>query len=170
MFNVARQPFGNPFINPFLSMTGLGGINPLLSQVGGFGINPLAAINPLVAAQLAGSVNPYLAAQTYTHPQVIGDPVTQAVLAQQPPIRSLTGGTHMGVPQQHIPGLTPQVGTPWIDPVTALVQAQLISQLANNPLWQLSRGFGGMETGGFGLPFGIGQQFANPLTHFPFGV
>ena len=194
------NPFVNPFmavpnfggISPFASQ--IGGVNPLASQIGGVGANlPVGygatgqfgtQFNPLLTgiqqsqfSPLAGGlghslagINPNVVALALTNPAILNDPMVQALVTQQLPIRSLTGGMQAGAFQQQIPGLTPQItGQQWVDPYTAFVQAQLYSQLINNPLFQLSRGFGGMEAGGLGAQF-AGQQFQTPLTNYPFGV
>ena len=187
------NPLVNPFVSPLTAIPGIGGINPLAAQMGGFaaqlpgGFGATgqfgAPFNPLVggigqpqfshSAGVPGSwagVNPAVSSPAYTNPAILNDPMIQALLAQQIPIRSLTGGLQGGTTHQNIPGLTPQItGGQWSDPYTAFVQAQLISQLVNNPLLQLSRGYGGAEAGGLGVPF-AGQQFQTPLTNYPFGV
>lgn len=179
-------------ISPFASQTGWG--NPLASQIGGAGANlPVGygttgqfgtQFNPLLTGigqsqfnPLAGGlghsfagINP-LVIQALTNPAILSDPTVQALVSQQLPIRPLTGGMQAFGSQQHIPGLTPQItGQQWVDPYTAFVQAQLYSQLVNNPLFQLSRGFGGTEAGNFGSPFTGGQQFQTPISNYPFGV
>ena len=62
--------------------------------------------------------------------------------------------------------------TQWADAYRAFIEAQLISQLASNPLYQLQRAYGGVpEATGQGMPFGAGQQGQqfNPfLANVPF--
>jgi hypothetical protein len=182
---------GGGAISPFAAQTGWG--NPLTSQIGGVGANlPLGygatgqfgtQFKPMLTGigqskfnTLAGGlghslagINP-LVAQALTNPAILSDPTVQALISQQLPIRPLTSGMQGFGSQQHIPGLTPQItGQQWVDPYTAFVQAQLYAQLVNHPLFQLSRGFGGTEAGGFGAPF-AGQQFQTPLANYPFGV
>lgn len=179
-------------VSPFASQTGWG--NPLSSQFGGVGANlPLgygatsqfgSQFNPLLTGIGQSQVNPLagglghsqaginpLVIQALTNPAILSDPTVQALVSQQLPIRPLTSGLQAFGSQQHIPGLTPQIpGQQWVDPYTAFVQAQLYSQLVNNPLFQQSRGFGGTEAGNFGTPFIGSQQFQTPLMNYPFGV
>lgn len=172
----ATGQFGAPF-NPVAGGLGQSQFSPL---AGGFGQPQFSHLAGGIGqsqfshqAGVPGSwagINPNVAAQAYTNPAILSDPTLQALLAQQIPIRSLTGGLQSGAFQPNIQGLTPQVtGGQWVDPYTAFVQAQLISQLVNNPLFQLSRGYGGAEAGGHGVPF-AGQPFQTPLTNYPFGV
>lgn len=122
------------------------------------GINPLVAGDPITSLLLQQQSNP----------------LVNPLLQQQLPIRSLIGG-QQGIGAQH-----PTLGvaspvTQWADPYRAFVEAQLISQLVSNPLYQLlQRGYGGVpEATGFGVPFGgqsinpIGQSI-NPFANVPF--
>jgi len=150
----------NPFTNQFtanwpisqLTQTGMGG------RTGGYGVDPR-----LVGGQV-GYNDPNLIAGL--NPGLIGDPISQwlqqqqvnQLTQQQLPIRSLFGG------QQGIggAGLTPGFASPinqWNDPYRAFIEAQLVSQLVQNPYHQLQRAYGlGGEQFGLGVPF-AGQQF-----------
>ena len=152
-----------------------GGINPLFGQITGIaqqpgfipgiGVTPAGAglgVHPL-AAQFGyggGTVNPYLA-----HVGALAgiDPTTALMLAQQQlPIRPLVGQS----PLDQIQSLAanPTFGQP-IDPYTALIHAQMASQLPTNSLQQLIRGQVGVP-----YPWGAGQTspFTNPMI--PFGI
>ena len=102
-----------------------------------------------------------------------GDPISQLqsqqwnpLLQQQLPIRPLIAGQQGGV-QSLVPGFA-SPATQGVDPYRAFIEAQLISQLVNNPLYQLQRAYGGVpELTGLGMSF-AGQQF-NPLfSNVPF--
>jgi len=151
------------------------GISPLFGQITGIaqqpgfipgiGVTPAGAglgVHPL-AAQFGyggGTVNPYLA-----HVGALAgiDPTTALMLAQQQlPIRPLVGQN----PLDQIQSLAanPTFGQP-IDPYTALIHAQMASQLPTNSLQQLIRGQVGVP-----YPWGAGQTspFTNPMI--PFGI
>jgi hypothetical protein len=178
--------------------TGFGQINPLASQfTGGVtpGINPMTTqlgTNWPGSAHLSqqgvgGRIDPRYAFGAgqqfgYSDPNVVSglnptistDPIASLLsqqwnqLAQQQlPIRPLIGGQQGLGSQSFVPGF-PSPTTQWADPYRAFIEAQLISQLANNPLYQLQRAYGGVpEMSGLGVPFG-GQQF-NPLfANVPF--
>ena len=102
-----------------------------------------------------------------------GDPVSSLLqqqlnpLAQQQlPIRSLIGGQQGLGSQSFLPGLGSQINQ-WTDPYRSFIEAQLISQLTNNPLYQLQRAYNTPESG-FGIPFGVGQQFNPQFGNVPF--
>ena len=173
------------------SGTGFGSINPLGS---GFttgitpNINPLAAqlganwpVSSHFANQGVGRVGPYgidpRVAFGTVDPNlapVIGDPIssllqhqTNPLFQQQLPIRSLIGSQQGIGTQQLIPGFASGVNQ-WADPYRAFIEAQLISQLAANPLYQLQRGYGGLpETTGLGMPF-AGQSINPFFANVPF--
>jgi hypothetical protein len=131
--------------------------NPLAQQQ----LNPLAQqqLNPLAQKQL----NPLAQHQWNPLAQQQWNPLAQ----QQLPIRPLIAGQQGLGSQSVAPGFGPTT-TQWADPYRAFIEAQLISQLANNPLFQLQRAYGGVpELTGQGMPF-AGQQF-NPLfSNVPF--
>ena len=102
------------------------------------GLSPIA--NDPISALLTQQLNPW----------------TQQ---QQLPIRPLIG-PQQGF-QQPLTPLAP--GIQWADQYRTFIEAQLLSQLVNNPLYQLQRAYGGVpEFNAPGMPFG-GQQF-NPLV------
>lgn len=174
-------------INPFAAHVSGGGINPITSQpgtnwpvsqlsqqgiggrTGAYGIDPRSAFG--TGQQFGYDPNQV----SGLNPTFGGDPIT-ALLAQQInpltqqqlPIRSLIGGQQGWGSQSLVPGFA-SPATQWADPYRAFVEAQLIAQLANNPLYQLQRAYGGgvPELTGQGVLFG-GQQF-NPLfANLPF--
>ena len=148
----------NPYTSQFttnwpvsqLTHTGTGG------RTGAYGVDP----------RLLGQVgynDPNLIAGL--NPGLVGDPISQwlqqqqvnQLTQQQLPIRSLFGG------QQGIGGTGPTPGfaspiNQWNDPYRAFIEAQLVSQLVQNPYHQLQRAYGFGEQFGLGVPFG-GQQF-----------
>jgi hypothetical protein len=142
------------------------------SRLGSFGVDPRFAF---------GSVGQQFG---YNDPNVVsglnqpigGDPISSLVqqhqlnqLAQQQqqlPIRSLIGGQQGFGSQSFVPGLGSPINQ-WADPIRSLIEAQLISQLTTNPLYQLQRAYNTPE-GGFGIPFGAGQQFNPFFANVPF--
>jgi hypothetical protein len=170
-------------INPLsaqFSGGALPGINPLLSQpgtnwpvlahlaqqgvggrTGAYGIDPRSAFG---WGQPLGYTDP--SQVQVLNPGIAGDPISSLLsqqwnqLAQQQlPIRPLIGAQQGLGFQSPVPGF----GSPtsqFADPYKMFIEAQLISQLANNPFYQLQRAYGVPE--GMGMPFGAGQQF-NPL-------
>jgi hypothetical protein len=177
-------------INPFAAQVSGGvtpGINPMTAQLGtNWPVSPLSqqgiggrtgayGIDPRYAfgtGQQFGGTDPNLIPGL--NPTFPGDPIS-ALLSQQwnqlsqqqLPIRPLIGGQQGFGSQSFAPGLASPT-TQWADPYRAFLEAQVISQLANNPLYQLQRAYGGVpELTGSGVPFG-GQQF-NPLfANLPF--
>ena len=137
----------NPAINPLVAAQ-LGTVNPFL-QPG------IGNINPLVAAQL-GTVNPFLQTGIGTvNPGVFGQtPV--AGIGTDPSVLSLLGQqlnplvnpfAHQQLPIRPLVGANPFEQTGGfqgigsiVDPYTSLVQAHLLSQIAN-PLHQMYRSF-----------------------------
>lgn len=189
VFSVHPQPwFGQ--INaqqPFQAPTGFGPTvsplaNPILAQLCGWypGMSP---INPNIGQSAGGQFGGPVPGgygqtgfggigSTTQQPQlynqgIVVDPTLAALcaqqlnpLAQQLPIR----------PFMNVGGINPIAGGQWIDPYSAaLIQAQLVSQLAANPLYQLSRQVTGVpETG---LPFGgLGQGLQQGFVNTPFGI
>ncbi|HSE98221.1 MAG TPA: hypothetical protein VLD57_08165, partial [Blastocatellia bacterium] len=133
----------------------------------------------LQAQQPLGGVNPHILAQVLANPAIAGDPIVGALVSQQlnpfayqqPPIRSLIG------PQQQIPfqlgaaGGFGQVAGQGIDPYSALVQAQLMSQFAANPYQHMLRTFTGSPWAiGAGLSHLTGQVPPFAQTGLPFGI
>jgi hypothetical protein len=126
------------------------------------------------------------------NPTIAGDPIrslfsqqVNPLAQQQLPIRPLISGQQQGLgSQSFIPGIpqglgsqpfTPGIASPitqWADAYRAFIEAQLISQLASNPLYQLQRAYGGVpEATGQGMPFGTGQpgqQFNPFFSNVPF--
>jgi hypothetical protein len=179
-------------INPFASQS-TPGINPMNPQLGtnwagaaplsqqgvggrtgAYGIDPRFAFG--TGPQQFGYTDPNLVPGL--NPTIAPDPIGLLLsqqwnqLAQQQqqqlPIRPLIGGQQaLGYQQSMLPGFA-SPATQWADPYRAFVEAQLISQLANNPLYHLQRAYGGVpELTGLAVPFG-GQQF-NPLfANVPF--
>jgi hypothetical protein len=148
-FGATGQQFGftDPNVGAGLNNPGIAGdpIALLMSQQ----LNPLVhqqlPIRPLINAPQNTGVQPNISGANFSGPNIsgqnlpgIGFPVTQWPVAQ--PVAQL-------------------------DAYRAFLEAQLISQLAANPLYQLQhqvqRGYGAPETAGLGVP-GVGQQF-NPL-------
>jgi hypothetical protein len=181
------QPgFGS--INPLISQLGAGvtpTINPLAAQlatnwplsthpshqglggrIGATGFDPRFAFG--TTGQQFGYGAPNVA-PGFINPNIVGDPISSLVsqqlnplTQQQLPIRPLIGGQQGFGTQQQIPGFASPI-TQWADPYRAFIEAQLISQLATNPLYQLQQAYGGVpQMTGFGVPFAAGQQF-NPL-------
>ncbi len=171
-FTTGVQPSINPFagqltanwpISSHLGHQGVGG------RVGSYGVDPRLAFG--IGGQQFGYTDPNVA-QALINPTIAGDPINSLwsqqlnpLAQQQLPIRPLIG--QQGLPSQ---SFIPGVGSPtnqWADPYRAFIEAQLISQLASNPLYQLQRAYGG-DLPGFGMPLGVGQQF-NPLfANVPF--
>ena len=148
-----------------LSQQGVGG------RTGAYGIDPRFAFG--AGPQQFGYTDPNVVPGL--NPTIAQDPIAlllsqqwNQLAQQQLPIRPLIGGQQgLGYQQSTLPGFG-SPATQWADPYRAFVEAQLISQLANNPLYHLQRAYGGApELTGLGMPFG-GQQF-NPLfTNVPF--
>jgi hypothetical protein len=176
-------------ISPFASQQQGGAVNPLLlsqlyqqaggsefgGQVGG-GISgqwPGASIPGagVYGQQAGGGVNPHILSQLLANPAKASDPVAGALIAQQlhastvqqPPIRSLISPLQSQPFQTGSPvGLGSIVGQ-GLDPSTAFIQAQLMSQLAANPFQQMLRPYAN-------VPWGIGgglSPFAGQVS--PFG-
>jgi hypothetical protein len=174
----------NPYAVP--QATGVGQINPFASQfgqlshhgaggqaggfgVGGYSIDPRFASS--AGSQQFGYTDP---TQAWINPAIAGNPINtlfsqqQNPLGQQQlPIRPLIGGQQGLGSQSFVPGIASPIAQ-WADPYRAFIEAQLISQLAGNPLYQLQRAYGGVpDVTGFGVS-GTGQQF-NPLfANLPF--
>lgn len=150
------QPGTNWPVPAHLAQQGVGG------RTGAYGIDPRYAFGQ---GQQFGHGDPN---QVGLNPTIGGDPIGSLLsqqwnqLAQQQlPIRPLIGAQQGLGFQSPVPGF----GSPtqFVDPYRMFIEAQLISQLANNPLYQLQRAYGGVpEVTGLGMPFGAGQQF-NPL-------
>ena len=161
--NAMTAQLGTNWPVSHLSQQGVGSRTPA------YGVDPRYAFG---AGQQFGGTDPNLILGLT--PTFAGDPIT-ALLAQQTnpwtqqqlPIRPLTGGQQGLGSQSFVPGFA-SPATQWADPYRAFIEAQLISQLANNPLYQLQRAYGGVpELTGLGVSFG-GQQF-NPLfANLPF--
>ena len=168
----------NPFVAQFASnWPGSGQLSHQWAggQAGAYGSDPRSAFGTV--GQQFGYTDPNLV------PGLVNPPITSlfsqqvnplAQLAQQQlPIRPLIGGqqglgTQQPGPQSFIPGFASPI-TQWADAYRAFIEAQLISQLTSNPLYQQQRAYGGVpEVIGLGMPFGAGQQF-NPLfSNIPF--
>ena len=166
-----------------LSHQGVGG------RVGGYGSDPRFAFG--AGGQQFGYNDPNVA-PGFINPTIAGDPIrslfseqVNPLAQQQLPIRPLISGQQQGLgAQSFIPGIqqglgsqsfTPGIASPitqWADAYRAFIEAQLISQLASNPLYQLQRAYGGLpEATGQGMPLGAGQQGQqfNPfLANVPF--
>jgi hypothetical protein len=192
-FGAGINPAVNPLVaaqfgtvNPYLQ-SGIGTVNPLVAaQLGG--VNPflqsgIGTVNPLVAAQLGGvnpflqtgigTVNPALFGQTHatgfgTDPSILsllgqqlnalGNPIAH----QQLPIRPLVGANTF----EQTAGVH-GIGS-IVDPYTSLVQAQLLSQIAN-PLQQMYGSFpANLWATGQGTQPIMGHQFAQ--TGVPCGI
>ena len=171
----------------FSQGTGFGQINPLAAQfTGGLGqaVNPMPAqpgtnwpVSHLSQQGVGGRTGAYGQQFGYTDPNVVpglnptiaADPLgsllsqqwNQQLAQQQLPIRPLIPGQQGLGSQSLVPGFA-STTTQWTDPYRAFIEAQVISQLANNPLYQFQRAYGGVpESIGLGMPF-PGHQF-NPL-------
>ena len=173
----SQLPIGSPqTINPLAQQVATNWPVSALSQqaggsrVGGFGVDPRFGS----AGQQFGFNDPN--AGSGLNQSIGGDPISSLIqqhqlnqLAQQQqqlPIRSLIGGQQGLGSQSFVPGLGSQINQ-WADPYRSLIEAQLISQLTNNPLYQLQRAYNTPE-GGFGTPFGAGQQFNPFFANVPF--
>ena len=165
-------------INPFAVQLGTSWPVSGLSQQWGAGRAGAYGVDPRFAFQTAGQQfgynDPNVVPGTI-NPTFASDPISTLLsqqvnpLAQQQlPIRPLIGGQQGFGAQPSVPGIASPI-TQWVDPYRAFIEAQIVSQLANNPLYQLQRAYGGVpETTGLGMPFGAGQQF-NPLfANVPF--
>jgi hypothetical protein len=158
---------GNWPVSAHLSHQGVGG------RTGAYGIDPRYAFG---TGQQFGLPDPNVVAGL--NPSIGGDPISsllsqqwnplaQQQLQQQLPIRPLIAGQQGLGSQSFVPGFA-SPATQWADPYRAFIEAQLISQLANNPLYQLQRAYGGVpEFTGLGMPF-AGQQFNPLLSNVPF--
>jgi hypothetical protein len=195
--NASQSGGYTPAINPFFAQSttnwpGAQYTQPNYSQqavggrIGAYGVDPRVTgagvgqqfgyTDPNV---ILGLLNTALAGDPFGQQQVnpFGQQQVNPFGQQQLPIRPLINSPQMGGFQSSVPGIAQ--GTQWpaaqVDPYRAFIEAQLISQLATNPLYQLQhqlqphfqQGFqpgfgGGPETIGLGTPFGTGQQF-NPL-------
>lgn len=166
-----------PGVNPMAAQLGANWPVPTqLSHQGVGGLTGAYGIDPRIAYGVGrqfGYGDPNVVPGL--NPTIAGDPIASLLsqqlnqLAQQQlPIRPLIGGQQGLGAQSSIPGIgspTPQ----WTDPYRAFIEAQLISQLANNPLYQLLRAYGGgPEVPGQGIPFGAQQQFNPSFANVPF--
>ena len=185
----------NPFVgqtNPLAAQFTSGvpqTINPLVAQFasnwpgqlthqglagrgGTYGTDPRFAFG--TAGQQFGYNDPNLV-PGLINPAIAGDPIgllfsqyVNPLAQQQLPIRPLIGGQQGLGSQSSVPGIASPI-TQWADQYRAFIEAQLISQLANNPLYQLQRAYGGVpEVTGLGMPFGAGQQFNSLFANVPF--
>jgi hypothetical protein len=173
-------------INPFVAQLASnwpGSGHPSYQQtgrVGAYGADPRIAFG---TGQQFGYHDPNLA-QGFNNPTI--DPISSLFsqqvhpLAQQQqlPIRPLMGGqqglgSQLGGQQglgsqSFIPGFA-SPNTQWTDLYRAFIEAQLISQIASNPFYQLQRAYGGIpEVTGLGMPFGAGQQLNPFFANVPF--
>jgi hypothetical protein len=174
------SPLAGYGMSPFATQQA-GGISPFgvpPSQFGGPSIlSHLAALNPQLIPyivqqltqsqrpealgmgipQAGGMGNPFASALNY--PNQGPDPFTSMLLAQslaqQGPIRSLTGASPFeGQRGGFGGGMSPMMGQN-VDPYMLLLRAQ---QFAPNPFEQAFRGNPGMSgVGGYGSPFGVGR-------------
>lgn len=189
------QSTGFPQINPIGSQFATGvpqAVNPFLAQIGSnwpgsghlghqgasgragaYGVDPRFAFSNV--GQQFGYNDPN-AIPGLLNPVIGGDPISSLwsqqvnpLAQQQLPIRPLIGAQQVLGSQSLIPGFASPV-TQWSDPYRMFIEAQLISQLASNPFYQLQRAYGGVpEATGLGTPFGAGQQQFNPLfNNVPF--
>ena len=137
-------------------------------RVGGFGVDPRFGS----VGQQFGFNDPTVVSGL--NQPIGGDPISSLfqqhqlnqLAQQQLPIRSLIGGQQGLGSQSFVPGLGSQINQS-ADPYRSLIEAQLISQLTTNPLYQLQRAYNTPE-GGFGTPFGAGQQFNPFFANVPF--
>jgi hypothetical protein len=175
------SPHAGYGMSPFATQQA-GGISPFgvpHSQFGGPSIlSHLAALNPQLIPyivqqltqsqrpealgmgipQAGGMGNPFASALNY--PSQGPDPLTSMLLAQslaqQGPIRSLTGASSPFEAQQggFAGGMSPMMGQT-VDPYMLLLRAQ---QFGANPFEQAFRGNPGMSGGGgYGSPFAAGR-------------
>jgi hypothetical protein len=178
-------------VNPFVAQPGTNWPGNLSNQgvggqVGGYGADPRSAFG--AGGQQFGYNDPNVALGSI-NPTIAGDPIrslfsqqVNPLAQQQLPIRPLISGQQQGLgAQSFTPGIpqglgsqsfTPGIASPitqWADAYRAFIEAQLISQLASNPLYQLQRAYGGPpEATGQGVPFGTGQQFNPFFANVPF--
>jgi hypothetical protein len=158
-------------------------INPIAAQ---FGTNwPVSAISHQAIGRAgAHGVDPRLALGAigqqfgFNDPNVVpginqaiaGDPISSLfpqqlnpLSQQQLPIRSLAGGQQGFGSQAFTPGFGSPVNQ-WADPYRSFIEAQLISQLTNHPLYQLQQPYSTLP----GMQFGAGQQFNPFFSNVPF--
>jgi len=179
---LANQPLGSftPFIPQFFG-TGAG-------QFGGqafgspFGFvnasqssTPYHILSGQIGQPTAGNVNPNLLGQLCANPALAADPVVSSVLAQQLnplaqlPIRPLINAQQPDFSQANIPGTIGAITGQVTDFTSPLVQAQLASQLAANPLQQAYRAYTGSPwIAGTGVPSLTGQVSPFAQTGIPF--
>jgi hypothetical protein len=169
-FGAGTNPAVNPLVapqlgtaNPFLQ-SGIGSVNPLAAQLGG--------VNPFLQTGI-GTANPGGVGQTHfqgfgTDPSILSllgqqsNPMVNPIAQQQLPIRPLAGAN----PFEQTAGLQ-GIGS-IVDPYTSLVQAQLLSQIANQ-LHQLYSSFpANLWATGQGTQPIMGHPFAQPGV--PYGM
>jgi hypothetical protein len=169
-FGAGTNPAVNPLVapqlgtvNPFLQ-SGIGSVNPLAAQLGG--------VNPFLQTGI-GTVNPWGVGQAHsqgfgTDPSILSllgqqsNPMVNPIAQQQLPIRPLAGAN----PFEQTAGVQ-GIGS-ITDPYTSLVQAQLLSQIANQ-LHQLYRSFpANLWATGQGTQPIMGHPFAQ--TGVPCGI
>jgi len=150
---------------------------PLQGATGQWGASSGVGFGPL-GQQSQGAVNPNILAQVLANPAIVSDPVVGPLVAQQLnpwaqqqlPIRSLVGQQQFNPFQANAPGAAGSVAGQAIDPYTALVQAQLISQLAAGPYQHMLRSYAGSPWfTAPGLPF-TGQAFPFTQPGAAFGM
>ena len=172
---------GVPSINPFGTQLGQnwnvpsqlshqgGGVQAGSFGIGGYSIDPRFALG--AGGQQFGYTDP---TQGFINPAIAGSPINSLLSQQQNPlgqqqlpIRPLIGGQQGPGSPSFLPGV-PNPIPQWADPYRAFIEAQLMSQIVGNPLYQLQRAYGGVpDVTGFGMS-GPGQQF-NPLfANVPF--
>jgi len=173
-------------VSPIAQLSGAGqfGAQPSASQFGQAGVgqwgSPLGAMAGQSGQSAIGAINPHVLAQILANPAIASDPVVGALLAQQLnplaqqqlPIRPLTGAQQHDPYQSAVSAVASPIPGQATDPVSALVQAQLISQIAANPLQQiLSRAYAGAPgITGLGMSPITGQASSPAQTINPFGV
>jgi hypothetical protein len=128
--------------------------------------------------QPLGAVNPNILAQVLANPAIASDPVVGPLIAQQLnplaqqqlPIRPLIGQQQFNPFQATSPGGIGSLAGQGIDPYAALIQAQLLSQLAAGPYQQIFRPHAVSPWfTGSGVPF-TGQAFPFTQTGGAFGI
>jgi hypothetical protein len=144
---------------------------------GPWGASSGGGFNPL-GQQSLGAVNPNILAQVLANPAIASDPVVGPLIAQQLnplaqqqlPIRPLIGQQQFNPFQASIPGGIGSTAGQGIDPYSALIQAQLLSQLAAGPYQQMFRPYTGSPWfTGSGLPF-TSQAFPFTQAGAAFGI
>jgi hypothetical protein len=162
-----------PGINPMVPQSGANW--PVLAYLAQQGLGARTGLFGDPRHAFGGGQQPGYADPTQIpglNPGVSGDPISSLLsqqwnqqTQQQLPIRPLIGGQQGSGFQPSVPGFGLPT-TQFADPYRMFIEAQLIAQLANNPLYQLQRAYGGVPEIP-GMAFGVGQQFSPFFGNVP---